>query len=120
MKIKIAILLIFAAIPNMGCNNTSKDFEMSVEKVEELKGFILKGIAISGTVKIGCIANDDVYIVKRDGEKILETTTRILAVFGKEGIEFVPGDNVSLYIPDAKKEDVQVGDVVTASKTSCK
>jgi translation elongation factor EF-1alpha len=122
MKLKIVALLLFIAAPNVGC---AGDFEMTVERVEELKGVILKGIAISGPVKSGCIINNDVYTVQRDGKKILETTARILDIKKKSGTPYsgeeaaVKGDNVHLYIPDAKPEDYKPGDVAGSSKTSC-
>lgn len=124
MKIKNVLFLIFLAIPGAGCDIASRDFEMTVERVEVLKGFILKGIAISGAIKSGCIANDDVFVVKRDGEKVLETTARILDVSKKSGTEpfngkAFKGDFVHLYIPDAKEEDVRVGDIVSSGQTSC-
>jgi translation elongation factor EF-1alpha len=125
MKVKIVALLLFIVAPNMGCAKVSGDFEMTVERVEELKGVILKGMAISGTIKSGCIINNDVYTVQRDGKDVLETTARILDVKKKNGTPYsgeeaaVKGDNVHLYIPDAKAEDFKLGDVATSSKTSC-
>lgn len=120
MKIKIVILLMFLVIPITGCDKASNDFEMTVERVDELKGVILKGISIIGTIKSGCIANVDKYIVKRDGKNVFETTARILEVSKKPGAEAaVRGDYVHLYIPDGKTEDVKPGDVVVSNMTSC-
>jgi translation elongation factor EF-1alpha len=120
MKIKIAALLLFAVVPNMGCAKASSDFKMSVEEIRELKGVVLKGIYIAGKIKSGCIANTDKYFVERDGKNILETMARIFEVVEKPGAESaVKGDYVKLYIPDGKVEDVKLGDIVTSSKTSC-
>jgi translation elongation factor EF-1alpha len=126
MKVKIVALLLFIVVPNMGCAKVSGDFEMTVERIEELKGVILKGVAISGPVKSGCVVNNDVYTVQRDGKNIIvETTARILDVKRKNGTPYnegeaaVKGDTVHLYIPDAKAEDYKLGDVARSSKTSC-
>jgi translation elongation factor EF-1alpha len=125
MKPKIVALLLFIAIPNTGCAKVSTDFEMTVERIEELKGVILKGIAISGPVKSGCIVNNDVYTVRRDGKTVVGTAARILDVKKKNGTPYnegeaaVKGDRVHLYIPDARAEDYKLGDVASSSKTSC-
>jgi hypothetical protein len=125
MKLKIVALLLFVVVPNMGCAKVTENFEMSVERVEELKGVILKGVAISGTVKSGCIINNDMYTLKRDGKDILETSARILDIKKKNGTPYngeeaaFKGDSVHLYIPDAKGEDYKLGDIATSSKTSC-
>lgn len=121
MKTKIAALLLVAMIPNLGCAKESNKFEMSVEEIFELKGMVLKGIYLGGTIKSGCIANVDEYVVKRDGKVIVETIGRIFEVKEKPGAESaVKGDYVKLYIPDAKPEDYKIGDVASSSKTSCK
>lgn len=135
MKIKTVMLLMFLVIPSMGCDRgandsdkisgssekASDDFEMTVERVDELKGAILKGIAVIGTINSGCIVNMDKYVVKRNGKNALETDARILEVTKKPGAEAaVKGDYVHLYIPDAKPEDVKPGDMVVSNMTSCK
>jgi translation elongation factor EF-1alpha len=120
MKIKIAILLLFVVVPNMGCAKASSDFKMSVAEVRQLNGMVLKGIYLAGKIKSGCIANTDEYIVERDGKKIFETMARIFEVVEKPGAESaVKGDYVKLYIPDVKAEDFKLGDIVISSKTSC-
>jgi hypothetical protein len=60
------------AIQNTGCGWFSNRFEMTVDRVDELKGFILKGISITEKITVGCIANVDEYFVKRDRVKSLE------------------------------------------------
>ena len=124
MKIKSIILLIIIIPAIVSCGNKQQDFEMTVEKVEELKGFILKGIAISGTIKSGCIATGDGIIIKRDAEQVMETTARVLDVRKDSETEAVEGhafqgDYVSLYIPDGSEGDVNTGDVVFSNKVSC-
>lgn len=135
MKIKTAVLLMFLVIPNVGCDRGSSDpgqvsnvpqktssgFEMTVERVDELKGVILKGIAVIGTINNGCIINMDKYAVKRDGQKVFETDARILEVANKPGAqEASKGDYVHLYIPDGRPEYVRPGDIIVSNTTSCK
>lgn len=128
MKIKTVVLLMFLVIPNLGCDRgksdsekASSDFEMTVERVDELKGVILKGISVIGTVKSGCIANMDKYTVKRDGKDLFATDARILEVTEKPGAEAaVKGDYVHLYVLDGKPDDVKPGDIVISGTTSCK
>ena len=125
MKTKIAIFLISMVISNAGCAKGSGDFQMTVERVDELKGVILKGIAISGPIKSGCIANENEYSVTRDGKEILKTSARILDVEKAGGAKYAgdglaaKGDKVHLYIPDRHAGDVNLGDVVSSSTTSC-
>lgn len=124
MKIKSIILLIIIIPGIVSCGDKQQDFEMTVEKVEELKGFILKGIAISGTIKSGCIATGDGMVIRRNAEQEVETTARVLNVRKESETEAVEGqafqgDYVSLFIPDGKEQDVNVGDVVFSNKVSC-
>lgn len=119
MKLKIAALLLSAVIPNLGFAK-SGGFEMTVEEIFELNGMVLKGIYLGGTIKSGCIANVDPYVVKRDGKIVIETIGRIFEVVEKPGAEVaVKGDYVKLYIPDVKAQDYKIGDVASSSKTSC-
>lgn len=134
MKIKTAILLMFLVIPGVGCDKSStdsekasvdsaasSDFEMTVEKVDELKGIILRGVAVIGTIKSGCIANNDHYTIKRDGKDVLGEIARILKVSEKSDAQSaIKGDVLHLYVPDRKPDDVKPGDIVTSSTTSCK
>lgn len=128
MKIKTAVLLMFLIIPGVGCDKssgdakkeTSNDFEMTVEKVDELHGIILRGIAVIGTVKSGCIANNDRYTIKRNGSDVLEEIARILKVSDKPDTQSAAkGEVVHLYVPDRKKGDVEPGDTVIGGSTSC-
>jgi hypothetical protein len=125
MKIKTAILIALVAILNHGCAKPSSDFAMTIDQVDELKGFILKGISITGKVTVGCIANEDIYSVMRDGKKVLETSIRILNVAGLENQEsfngeIYEGEEVTLYIPDGKTQDVLPGDKLVSDIVSCK
>lgn len=125
MRITTAVLLTLCVIPGMGCSKKEpKPFEMTVDKVDELNGLILRGISISGKVTSGCIANDNAFIVQRNGQQVLKEITRVVNVEGLEDAdsftgEVVEGDYVTFYIPDGKKQDVAVGDVVSSSVTSC-
>lgn len=125
MKTRIAIVLIALAVQTAGCEKAKTDFEMPIEQVDVLQGFILKGISISGEVKSGCIANEDEFVIKRNGKEILRTTTRILNIRDLEDPdsfngEAAEGDYVTLYIPDGKEDDVNLGDILSSSSTTCK
>lgn len=125
MKTKIAVLLIALAAQSAGCERSATGFEMPVEKIDVLQGFILKGISISGEVKSGCIANEDEFVIKRKGKEILRTTTRILNIRDLEDPDAfngqaAEGDVVTLYIPDGKEDDVRVGDILSSMATTCK
>ncbi len=124
MQQKFFAILVGSLFILCGCSSRSPEFEMTVEKVDELKGFILKGIAISGPVTRGCIANDATYVIKRKGKKVFEDRAQILLAV-KDGIsrefngETIKGDVASLYIRDGKLDDVQIGDVLSSDTKSC-
>lgn len=108
-----------------GCDRSSNAFEMKVDQVDELKGFILKGISISGKITKGCIANEDEFIVKRKGKEVYKTTTRIVNVLDlKDPDSFngkvYEGNYVTFYIPDGKLQEIQAGDMVVSNTISCK
>lgn len=124
MKITSIILLIAMIPAVVSCGSKKQDFEMTVEKVEVLKGLILKGLAISGTVKSGCIVTNDEMVIKREAGQIVETTARVLNVLKGSEAEAVEGqasqgNYVSLYIPDGKEGDISIGDAVFSDKGSC-
>lgn len=124
MKLKVLVLLLAFTALFAACEKASSDFEMEVDDVVELKGFILKGISISGKVTQGCIANNDNFLVKRKGNEIMTTSTRILNIAGQEDPESFTGearngDYVTLYIPDIKEDDVKPGDILSSNITSC-
>lgn len=121
---KLWVLVLGLTAVTSGCAKSPSPFEMTVSRVDKLEGFILKGISITGTVSHGCIANEDIYIVRRKGEQVFTTDTRIVNVEGlKDPDAFdgkvFEGNVVTFYIPDGKLEDVLVGDEVSSEKVSC-
>lgn len=117
----LAITLVMHIV---GCEKSSNDFQMTVDRVDELNGMILKGISISGKIESGCIANDDAFVIKRNGKPIHNNTTRVLNVQDLKdpdnfGGEVFAGDYVTLYIPDGKKQDIAPGDILSSNTTSC-
>lgn len=124
MKARTVCFCLAVAIQSMACSKAESDFRMEIEEVDELKGFIMKGISLSGEITHGCLANNDEFIVERDGEKVLKEIARIVNVRGlKSAEEFngqaSTGDYASFYIPDGTLDDVQPGDVIISDATSC-
>lgn len=122
MKLKMMIL---AGLLVAGCSSQASEFKMKIDRIDELNGFVLRGLSITGTVEQGCIAHDDEFVVARDGKEELKTVTRILLVEGlQEGEEIegeaYTGEVVSFYLPDLKKEAVEIGDWVIGKTTTCK
>lgn len=122
MKLKMMIL---AGLLALGCNSQASEFKMKVDLVDELSGFVLRGLSITGTVEQGCIAHDNELIVARNGKEVLKTVARILLVEGlQEGEEIdgeaYKGEVVSFYLPDMKKDVVEIGDWVIGNATTCK
>ncbi len=118
------IFIVFLALAVAHCDSNSNQFEMTVDKVDLLQGFVLKGISMTGTVSTGCLANDDEYTVLRDGKEVLKTTARIVNVAGLEDSDtfdgnVYKGEVITLYIPDGKQEDVLQGDAVISKQVSC-
>ena len=125
MKMHTVVLFLILIGLNLACSKKSNDFEMTVDRVDELKGFILKGISITGKVKAGCIANDDEFVVERSGKEVYRTITRIVNVADLKDLEsftgkVFQGDYVTFYIPDGKLEEIKVGDRVVSNTISCK
>jgi translation elongation factor EF-1alpha len=124
MKIKQTFCIALIASTLSSCSNEKLTFEMPVEEVTELKGFILKGVSLSGTVKSGCITNEHQISVRRKGKVIYSEKMRLLEVLGlKENQTFngeaYTGERIVLYIPDGKKGDIAPGDVVISTVSSC-
>ena len=122
MKLKMIIL---AGLLAAGCNSNASEFKMKIDRIDEMNGFVLRGLSITGTVDKGCIAHDNEIVVARDGKEVLKTVTRILLVEGlQEGEEIdgeaYAGEVVSFYLPDMKKEVVEIGDWVIGKETTCK
>lgn len=122
MKVKMMIL---AGLLTVGCTSQASEFKMKIDNINEMNGFILKGLGITGTVEQGCIAQDNEFVVVRDGKEVLKTITRILLVEDlREGEEIdgeaYTGEVVTFYLPDIKKEVVEIGDWVIGKTTTCK
>jgi translation elongation factor EF-1alpha len=118
------LLITTLTMQMIGCEKSSNDFRMTVDKIDELNGMILKGISISGKIESGCIANEDAFVIKRNGKLIHNNTTRVLNVQDLKdpdnfGGEVFTGDYVTLYIPDGKKQDIAPGDILSSNTTSC-
>ncbi|ACR12013.1 hypothetical protein [Teredinibacter turnerae] len=116
----VALLSLTLTFSQAQAAKNSESFEMKVDKVTLLKGFILKGLALEATVKQGCIASHDIYQVYRDGKKVYETNTQILDVEGQEAYEAKAGDHTNFYAPDAKEGQIIAGDILKSSVTHCK
>lgn len=121
-KLSFLITLLLATTSAYGSEKLT--FKMPVENVMELKGFVLKGISLSGTVKSGCISNDNQFTIKRNGKVIHTNQTRILEVANLRADqtftgEVYTGERITLYIPDGKKGDIVPGDVVISTVSSC-
>jgi selenocysteine-specific translation elongation factor len=122
MKVKMMIL---AGLLAAACNSQASEFKMKIDRIDELNGFILKGLSITGTAEQGCISHDNEVVVTRDGKEVLKTVARILLVEGlQEGEEIdgeaYNGEVISFYLPDMKKGAVEIGDWVIAKETTCK
>ena len=122
MKLKMMTL---AGLLAVGCSSQASEFKMKIDNIDEMNGFVLRGLAISGTVEQGCIAHDNEFVVARDGKEVLKTVTRILLVEDlQEGEEIdgeaYTGEVVTFYLPDMKKEVVEIGDWFIGKATTCK
>lgn len=106
------------------CSSEKLTFEMPVDTVNQLNGFVLKGVALSGTVKSGCITNENQISIKRQGKVIHTEKMRLLEITSlKENQQFngeaYTGETIILYIPDVKKDDFLPGDVVVSTVSVC-
>ncbi len=124
MNKKPSFLIAILLAATSACSTEKLTFEMPVESVMELKGFVLKGISLSGKVKLGCISNDNQYSIKRNGKVIHTDIIRVLEVADLRMDqtftgEVYPGERVTLYIPDGKKGDIVPGDVVISTASAC-
>ncbi|TVZ42019.1 hypothetical protein P886_1371 [Alteromonadaceae bacterium 2753L.S.0a.02] len=122
--LKIASVLL-SSLVFWGCEPKPQyDFELTIDKIEHLKGFILKGLAVTGPVSQGCLAQQNPIQILRDGKEVLKEEARIINVKGLTSSEEFSGevnkgDVVSLYIPDRNLGDVLPGDKVVANDTTC-
>ncbi len=110
----LAILAISA------CSRGPEPFQMTVDNVQSFRGFMLKGLGASGTVEQGCIAANDVFVVKRDGKVVYEDSASMISVDQAEGYEAGAGQKVEFYLRDAPDGAVQAGDILEAKETTCK
>lgn len=117
--------IILAGLLATGVSANATDFRMKIDRIDELNGIVLRGVSITETAEEGCISHDDVFVVRRNGKEVLQAVARILLVEDlREGEEVdgeaYAGEVISFYLPDMKKEVVQLGDFVTAKATKCK
>lgn len=101
------------------CDRGPEPFQMTVENVQSMRGFVLKGLGVGGTVEQGCIANYDAFVVKRNGKVVYEGKASIMSLDGVEGFEAGAGHEVEFYLIDAADGAVAVGDVLEAEVTTC-
>lgn len=124
MKIKQSFLIALISAAVSSCSNEKLTFEMPVEEVKELKGFVLKGLSLAGTVKSGCVTNENQISIRRAGKVVYSERMRLLEVLDiKESQTFngeaYTGERIILYIPDGKKGDIVPGDVVISTVSVC-
>jgi hypothetical protein len=119
---KVFVLVMMSMVSLAGLAGQSDGFRMRIDEIQELKGFVLKGLAVSGTITSGCILNEDNYVIVRDDKKLFEAAVSILEV--KKDQDDVPadqggtaGDFVVLYLPDKSLEDVKVGDYAIGDRS---
>ncbi|MEY4590090.1 MAG: hypothetical protein RL497_2166 [Pseudomonadota bacterium] len=121
MNIKKTIFLILCATNSLAFG---QEFELKIDRIDELHGFVLKGLSISGKIKTGCITNENEFALMRNKTLILNETAKLLTVRDLKPTqtfngEAYKGEYVTLYLPDRKKDEVQLGDVVRSSTASC-
>lgn len=114
-----ALTLLTAAVTISACSRGPEPFRMKINFAKPMRGFVLNGVGIGGTVEQGCIANYDAFVVKRDGEVIYESTASIMMLDGGEGFEAAAGQKVEFYLRGAPDEAVKVGDIMEAKETTC-
>lgn len=101
------------------CDRGPEPFRMTVDNVQSMRGFVLNGLGVSGTVEQGCIANYDVFVFKRDGKVVYEGEASIMSLDGREGFEAGAGHKVEFYLRGAPDGAVEVGDLLEAEVTTC-
>ena len=125
MKYLFVVFYLYFSLFLQGCERSAPAFQMTIDTADKLNGLLLKGVAVSGTVSEGCIAEGTPFVIRRGNEKILEETARILSV-SKEGHSKPPNGEaivkelVTFYLPSVELEKVLVGDVITSSVVSCR
>lgn len=101
------------------CDRGPQKFRMTVDFVNPMRGFVLNGLSVGGTVEKGCIANYDAFVVKRKEKVVYEDKASIMSLNGHEGFEVATGQKVEFYLRGAADEAVMVGDVLEADVTTC-
>ena len=107
------------ALALTACDRGPKPFRMEVQDVQSMRGFVLNGLGVRGTVEQGCIANFDAFVFMRDGKIALESAASIMSVDGLAGSEAKAGDEVMFFLKDAPDGAVAVGDVIEAETNTC-
>lgn len=111
--------VLLAALALSACNRGPEPFRMTVDDVQSMRGFVLKGLGVGGTVEQGCIANYDVFVVKRQGKVVYEGKVSIMSLDGLQGFEAGEGHKVEFYLAGAADGAVAVGDAIEAKVTTC-
>lgn len=110
---------ILAILAISACDRGPERFRMTVDSVNSMRGFVLNGLGVGGTVEQGCIANYDVFVVKRNGEIVYEANASIMSLEGREGFEAGADQKVEFFLKDAADGAVAVGDILEAETTTC-
>ena len=94
---------------------TDPTFRMTVDDIFSIKGrgTVVTGQVESGTLKVG----DEVQITGAAGVKKTAVVSGV-EMFRKQLPEVKAGDNVGVLLKAVSKDDVQRGDVLTASTAS--
>ena len=119
MPLNRKIVAVLVALTVSACDRGPEPFEMKVKHVQSMRGFVLNGLGVGGTVKQGCIANFDSFVFKRDGKVVYESNASIMSLDGVEGFEAGAGHEVEFYLRDAPDGAVKVGDIIEAEVTTC-
>lgn len=114
---KASALLTILAVS--ACDRDPERFQMKVDHVQSMRGFVLNGLGVGGTVEQGCIANHDTFVVKRNGEVVYEAKASIMSLDGLQGFEASAGHKVEFYLKDSADGAVAVGDTLEAEETTC-
>ena len=125
MRISNIAIYLLLTLCLLGCDKAPPAFKMTVDKVNKFNGLLLKGLAVSGTVEVGCISEGVALVIYREDEKILEEAARILSV-SNDGNPKPPNGEalekefVTFYLPGVEEQKVMPGDVITSSVVSCR
>jgi elongation factor Tu len=90
---------------------TDPTFRMTVEDVFSIRG---RGTVVTGRIESGVINVGDEVNIQHDTE-VKKTTITGVEMFRKKLDQAKAGDNVGLLLKDVTRDDVQHGDVLTAT-----